>query len=134
MRFTHVRLLVDDFDACLRFYRDTLRLPVALEAGDGVYAEFDAGDATLAIYRRDLMSHVIGVVGKRGTSEPDDVVITFAVDNVDDTVEELRGRGVEFVRDAHDQDAWMIRVAHLRGPDGHLIEINAPILRAETPP
>jgi lactoylglutathione lyase len=130
MRLTHVRLLVADFDACLRFYRDTLRLPLALETGDGVYAEFDAGDATLAIYRRDLMSHVIGTVSERGTSESDDVVITFSVDSVDDTVDALRGRGVDFVRDAHDQDAWMIRVAHLRDPDGHLIEINAPIRRA----
>ncbi|MDQ4026913.1 MAG: hypothetical protein M3214_02525, partial [Actinomycetota bacterium] len=62
MRFTHVRLLVDDFDACLGFYRDTLRLPLALEVGDGVYAEFDAGDATLALYRRDLMAHAVGAV------------------------------------------------------------------------
>jgi lactoylglutathione lyase len=127
MRLTHVRLLVDDFDACLRFYRDTLRLRLALEAGDGVYAEFDAGAATLAIHRRDLMSHIVGAVGSRGASASDDVVITFAVDSVDDTVEELRGRGVELVTGAHDQDAWMIRVAHFRDPDGHLTEINAPI-------
>jgi lactoylglutathione lyase len=131
MRLTHVRLLVDDFDASLRFYRDALRLPLALEAGDGVYAEFDAGHATLALYRRDLMSDVVGTADKSGTSESDDVVITFAVDSVDDTVEELRGRGVVFVREPHDQEAWMIRVAHLRDPDGHLLEINAPIRGAD---
>ncbi|MDQ4028484.1 MAG: VOC family protein, partial [Actinomycetota bacterium] len=127
MRLTHVRLLVDDFDACLGFYRDTLRLPLALEAGDGVYAEFDAGDATLALYRRDLMSHVVGAVDNVTPSDSDDVVITFAVDGADETVQELRDRGVEFVTGAHDQDAWMIRVAHFRDPDGHLIEIYAPI-------
>jgi lactoylglutathione lyase len=100
MRFAHVRLLVDDFDACLRFYRDTLRLPLALEAGDGVYAEFNAGDATPALCRRDLMSHVVGADDNNAASDSDDVVITFAVDGVDETGQELRDRGVEFVTGA----------------------------------
>jgi lactoylglutathione lyase len=130
MRLTDVRL-VDAFEAYLRFYRATLHLPLGLEAGDGVSAEFDARDATLAIHRRDLMSHVVGPVGNRGTSASDDVLITFAVDSVDDTVDELRGRGVELVTGAHDQGAWMFRVAHFRDPDGHLIEINTPIQPAQ---
>jgi lactoylglutathione lyase len=128
MRLTHVRLLVDEFEACLSFYRDKMRLPVSLEAGDGVYAEFDAGDASLAIYRRHLMSDVIGASDRpRDERRADDVVVTFSVESVDDTVEELKGRGVDVVTNAHNQDAWMIRVAHFRDPDGHLIEINAPI-------
>jgi lactoylglutathione lyase len=131
MRLTHVRLLVDDFDGCLRFYRDTLRLPLSLQAGGGVYAEFDAGDATLAIYRRDLMAGVVGIAHKTNEGGSDDVVVSLAVDSVDDTVDELKGRGAEFVTEAHDQDAWMIRVAHFRDPDGHLIEIYAEIRPAE---
>ncbi len=97
-------------------------------AGDGVYAEFDAGDAILAIYRRGLMSDVVGASDRpRVDPRADDVVVTFSVESVDDTVEELKGRGVDVVTTAHNQDAWMIRVAHFRDPDGHLIEINAPI-------
>jgi lactoylglutathione lyase len=127
MRFTDMRLLVDDFDACLRFYRDRLQLPVRLEAGGGIYAEFDAGDAVLAIYRRDLMAEVIGAGGKQRQPGSDDVVAAFEVQSVDDSYEQLRARGIEFVTEPHDQEAWVRRVAHFRDPDGHLIEITMPI-------
>jgi hypothetical protein len=39
----------------------------------------------------------------------------------------LSGRGVQFVTEPHDQEAWVLRVAHLRDPEGNLIEINAPL-------
>jgi hypothetical protein len=40
MQLTHVRLLVEDFDVCFRFYRDVLGFTVTWGAeGDG-YADF----------------------------------------------------------------------------------------------
>lgn len=37
--------------------------------------------------------------------------------------EEMKKKGVEFVTEPHDQDAWYLRVAHLRDPDGNLVEL-----------
>jgi len=45
---------------------------------------------------------------------------------LDDTLAELRGRGVE-VGEAEDRRAWGIRLARLRDPDGGLLELYEPI-------
>jgi lactoylglutathione lyase len=118
MRLTHVRLLTTDHPGTLAFYRDLLGLQVTLEV-DGVYAELAAGDAILALYRRDLMQQVVaeGADGSRA-------VLTFEVDDVDATYASLRSKGVEFVNEPHDQEAWYLRVVHLKDPDGNVIEIN----------
>jgi lactoylglutathione lyase len=118
MRLTHVRLLTTDHPGTLAFYRDLLGLRVTLEV-DGVYAELAAGDAILALYRRDLMQQVVaeGADGSRA-------VLTFEVDDVDATYASLRSKGVEFVNEPHDQEAWYLRVVHLKDPDGNVIEIN----------
>lgn len=103
------------------------RLEVTLDAGDGIYYELDAGAVILALYRRDLMAEMI-----RGDLQPpappeEPIVLTLAVDDVDETYEELRGRGAAFITEPRDQPVAFIRTAHLRDPAGHLIEINAPL-------
>lgn len=81
MRLTHARVLTDDYQRSLAFYRDVLGLEVTLEAGDGIYAELAGGGSILALYRRDLMESVISgpLAGAGG------VVLTFAVDDIDET-------------------------------------------------
>jgi lactoylglutathione lyase len=49
---------------------------------------------------------------------------------VDATYADLKARGVHFVTEPADQEAWVLRVAHFRDPDGNLIEINAPLKQA----
>lgn len=81
----------------------------------------------MALFREDLMADAVGTAGLAAPAGRDRVVVTFGVDNVDGAAAELRGRGVSLVTEPHDRPAWMIRVAHLRDPAGHLIEINAPL-------
>ncbi len=123
MRLTHVRLLTDDVERLLGFYRDVLGLEVTLDAS--VYYELRAGDAIVGLFRRDLMA---GLVGEElpPPARSDAVTMTFAVDDVDEAVGILRERGAE-VSDAKDYEAAFLRLAHLRDPDGNLIEINAPL-------
>jgi lactoylglutathione lyase len=125
MRLTHTRLLVSDFDACLHFYRDTLGLPCTLLVEGGIYAEFETGGALLALYRRDLMANVLGTGDRpaHATSQ-DNVALTFDVDNVDALYHQLSERGVKFITEPVDNEAWVLRVAHFRDPEGNLIEIN----------
>jgi lactoylglutathione lyase len=125
MRLTHVRLLVDDFTACFRFYRDVLGFPVLWGDESGDYADFEAGDAKLALYRRRLMAEAVGNAGKPLAADAmDRAAVIFAVDSVDRFCDELRDKGVRLVTEPEDRPTWGIRAAHFRDPDGNLIEIN----------
>lgn len=127
MRLTHIRLLADNTEECAAFYRDVLGLELTLEAGGGVYYEFATGGTILGLYKRDLMSGLVGF----DLSAPDPTVessaLTFAVDDVDTVYRELGARGVEFANEPHDLPEAFLRTVHLRDPAGHLVELNAPL-------
>lgn len=125
MKLTHIRLLVNDIETCRNFYKDKLGFKEQLVVVEGIYYEF-AGACILALYKRDLMECVAGVV-MAGENIADKVALTFEVADVDEAYKELRGRGVAFVTEPHDLETWVLRVAHLRDPEGNLIEINAPL-------
>lgn len=123
MRLTNVRLLVRDYAASFQFWRDNVGLPVRFGDDEGPYAEFDAGETTLAIYTAAEMSNSTGVTSGRGGRGADDLMVVFQVDDVDAKVRELEGRGVRFASQPTDQPGWGIRVAHFRDPDGNLAEV-----------
>lgn len=125
MELTHIRLLVNDIEACREFYKNKLGLNETLALVEGIYYEFAAGDCILALYKRELMESVAGVAV--GNAAADKVALTFNVADVDATYKDLSAKGVQFVTPPHDQEAWVLRVAHLRDPEGNLIEINAPL-------
>jgi catechol 2,3-dioxygenase-like lactoylglutathione lyase family enzyme len=59
-QFTHVRLLVADFPACFRFYRDVLGLEVGWGDENDGYADFKTGQTTIALFGRQEMAEAIG--------------------------------------------------------------------------
>ena len=77
---SHLRYLVSDFTPVLHFYRDVLRLKLAVDV-PGVYAEFETPGGRLAFYRADLMAEVIGA--PVATHIGDDCVMCLRVENVD---------------------------------------------------
>jgi catechol 2,3-dioxygenase-like lactoylglutathione lyase family enzyme len=122
VRLTHVRLLVSDYGACFRFYRDAMGFRVTFGDEDGPYSDFDAGaDVELALFVGD---HQLSATPAAGG---DQAVLIFSVDDVDSALAELRGRGADIAGEPVDRDDWGIRVAYLRDPDGHLIELNHPL-------
>lgn len=123
MQLTDVRLLVDRFDECVRFYTDVMELPLRLRTSDAVYAEIDGGRTTLGIYQRRLMNEVVGAQYEPDAPRADFAALTFSVPDIDAAYRALRERGAQFLTEPHDQEAWGLRVAHLRDPDGNLIEI-----------
>jgi predicted enzyme related to lactoylglutathione lyase len=95
------------------------------EYGDesGVYADFQAGSAKLALYKRELMAEAIGATSKELSGETQDVVaVILGVSNVDETFDALSKRGANFVDTPQDRPGWGIRCVHLRDPAGNLIE------------
>lgn len=124
MELNQIRLLVDKFEACRDFYKDVLGLEMTLGTEDSIYSQFLAKGVSLGLYQRDLMA---GIVSKTDASAErvgkDTALLVFAVEDVDASYEEMKKKGVEFVTEPHDQDAWYMRVVHLRDPDGNLVEL-----------
>src|SRR5688572_11690594 len=128
MELTHVRLLVDDFAACFRFYRDVMGLAAQFGDESDTYAEFRAGDVVLGLFGRTEMAEAVGF---DPLAAGDRVALCFAVENVDEALGELRERGAVVVGEPQDRPLWGLRVAHVRDPDGNLLELNHQIPMAE---
>jgi catechol 2,3-dioxygenase-like lactoylglutathione lyase family enzyme len=128
MELTDIRLLAKDFSGCLKFYRDVLGLEVELEVPEGVYAELGAGGVRVSIYKHELMERIVPGLGKPSSvGRQDALLLNMRVSSVDVCHQQLTSRGVKFETQPHDQEVWGIRVAHLRDPEGNLIEIYAPM-------
>ena len=118
MKLAQVRLLVWDMSASYRFYKDVLGLPTTWDDNPG-YAAFDVGpESTLAIFPRAEMGEAVELRPEGG----DGAVLVLTVETVDETAARLRALGAE-VGEPVDRRDWGIRVAHLRDPDGNLIEL-----------
>lgn len=124
MKLSNVRLLVDDFDSCFKFYAETLGLKVTWgEAGD-VYASFDTGaNSYLAIFSRKLMLEHLGKTVTNNTNEIQHV-ICFETVSVDNDYKELKKSGVNFLNEPSDMTGWGIRCVHLTDPEGNIIELH----------
>lgn len=125
MKLNQVRLLVTHFDPCFRFYRDVIGLPVRFGGEGDVYADFDLGnDQALGLFKREMMAAAIGTQNLPLEAEAQDrSVVAFEVDDLDATLANLAQRGVELVAPPTERPDWGMRTAHLRDPDGNLIEL-----------
>ena len=129
-KLTYIRLLVWDFTSCFTFYRDVLELPVVMGDENDFYGEFDSGPIRLALFTRDLMADALGLEPSPTNVQTDDkVALVFSVEDVDSAYIILLQRGARFVAEPADRPEWGVRTAHLRDPDGNLIEINSALRR-----
>jgi len=111
-----VRIYVTDWDRALDFYSNTLGMPVVFAGSETGWAEFDTGEAHLAIER----------VSPDDT-EGDDLVgrfvsVSLQVDDIQAIYETLRTRGVEFLEPPETQP-WGGVLAHFRDPDGNVLTL-----------
>lgn len=125
IKTTHFRLLVTDYDAEYRFFRDVLGFQPTYGAEGENYADFDCNGLCVALFKRSLMSDDVKTSAKPSESDSQDrVALIFGVADVDAMAADLKKKDVGFVTEPHDRSEWGIRVAHFRDPDGNLIEIN----------
>jgi catechol 2,3-dioxygenase-like lactoylglutathione lyase family enzyme len=115
MKFSQARLLVTDFDAAFRFYRDELGLSASFGDESSGYASFDTGSGTVALFERADQAAVVEL-----RPPGDSTVLVLEVDDVDAVVARL---GARVVQAPQDQPDWGGRVAYLRDPSGNLIEL-----------
>ncbi|MEU6393683.1 VOC family protein [Streptomyces sp. NPDC046939] len=122
MELTQIRLLVSDFTAVYRFYRDVLGLKPQYEAENGPYAKLspDTGHAAIALQDRAQMADVLERLQEEG--EGHRALVVLRVDDLDATHTALVARGAEFLREPGPMGDRM-RVAYLEDPEGNLIEL-----------
>ncbi|HXW45616.1 MAG TPA: VOC family protein [Streptosporangiaceae bacterium] len=115
-------LFVEDIERSCDFYGRVLGLK--FEHGNDNSASFILGpDAVLLLDNRgaDQLLSAADVehdIARRASS-----VIVTSVADVDALYEELRAKGVEFIRAPEDR-WWGKRCAHFKDPDGHVWEIH----------
>ena len=126
-RFTFTRILVRDFPACFRFYRDVLGLTPTFGDETSGYADFDTGATAIALFDAAEMAEGIGAELNLGTDAREQLCLVFEVDDVDAAWQTAAQRGAATAALPADHPDWGIRTAHVRDPEGTLIELNAPL-------
>ncbi len=119
-------LFVQDLAGCTAFYRDTFKLQYkgsdANSANfllqDGLYLILLSPSGAAGLLDTEVNELKIGG-GSRG-------LLAAGVVDVDAAYEELKAKGVTFVRPPTNQP-WGLRTAHFADPEGNLWEINQPI-------
>lgn len=129
MKFSNVRLLVKDYDKCFKFYTEKLGLEAAFNI-EGCYGSFKVADGIegLAIFTSDLMAPAVGNVDKRQPTDcREKMMVSFEVENVDETFKTLSAKDIKFINQPTDMPDWGMRVVHLRDPEDNLIELFTPL-------
>ena len=106
MKFSNVRLLVKDYKKCFKFYNEVLGFEPLWGDIDGCYASFKVAEGIegLAIFVSDFMAPAVGNSDK---SQPEGgfrekLMISFEVENVDDTYQVLLEKGISFINQPTD--------------------------------
>jgi catechol 2,3-dioxygenase-like lactoylglutathione lyase family enzyme len=130
MKFSNVRLLVKDFKKCFKFYNEKLGLEPVFGDENGPYANFKVAEGIegFAIFVSDFMAYAIGNADKiQPSGYREKSLISFEVENVDETYQTLLEKGVNFINQPTDMPDWFMRVVHLQDPEENLIEFFAPL-------
>ena len=125
MRFSNVRLLVKDFAKCFKFYTEQLGLEPAWGDENSGYASFKVADGMegFALFVSDWMAPSVGNADKQQpVAMREKLMVSFSVDNVDETFAALKAKGVMFISEPTDMPDWGMRTLYLRDPEENLIE------------
>jgi len=130
MKFSNVRLLVKDYKKCFKFYTEKLGLEPAWGDENGPYASFKVAEGIegFAIFVSDFMAPAVGNAEKTQPSGyREKSMVSFEVENVDDTYQSFLTKGIDFINQPMDMPDWGMRVVHFRDPEDNLIELFMPL-------
>jgi catechol 2,3-dioxygenase-like lactoylglutathione lyase family enzyme len=124
-KYAYTRLLVSNFKACFLFYRDVMGFQATYGTENDIYADFNTGEVSIALFDRLEMSEAVGTSHLPSDANAQDkVCLIFAVEDVDAACQQLKKQGIPLIAGPTDHPDWGIRSAYLRDPAGNLIEIN----------
>lgn len=119
---SYIRLLTSNFEEMFQFYKDVLGLELKFGSATDSYAEFETGTTDIALFQRNLMEEAISQPLNPGNNA--NIMIVIAVSDVDVKYNDLKSKGIEFVKEPVSRPDWDVRTAQLLDPDNNLIEIN----------
>jgi hypothetical protein len=97
-RYTHARLLVENYRDCFRFYRDVAGFEPCVGDESIGYADFATGDTTLALIGRSEMAQAVGTSDTSAEAGAQDrAALICGVDSVDQVCADVSGKGVVFI-------------------------------------
>jgi len=114
-------LFVKDIDRARDFYENVLGLE--FEHADDNSAAFILGPDALLLLNHSGADDLLSPAAVEHDPARATSVVVTAVDDVDALYEELRAKGVEFLRAPEDR-WWGKRCAHFKDPDGNVWEIH----------
>ncbi|GAB3812981.1 VOC family protein [Kribbella italica] len=124
------RLLVDDFAATVEFYRGALEELFGIQPvkviPEATYANWDlGGEAALVLFGRAGLAAALGLDAEAPPSTS--TMLVLKVDDVDAAAQVVEKHGATPVAEAQDRPQWgpNLRTAHLRAPDGTLLELQS---------
>ena len=130
----HPRLLVARFAECFRFYEAALPKLIGADLvqgnENGPYAHWDlTGEGVLMLFSRAAMAATVGTTDLPAAAPPsqDSAMLVCRVADVDAAFAFCLAHGASPVAGATDRPEWgpTMRTAHLRDPDGNLLELQS---------
>jgi len=109
-RIGAVILLVSNMEKSVKFYRDTLGLPIKTKSKD--WTEFFNNDTVMALHPAKKKSNI-----KTGSG----MLVGFEVGDLEATVKKLKEKKVKFFKKPKEEPFG--KHAIVQDPDGHLISI-----------
>ena len=109
-RIGAVILLTSNMESAIKFYKETLNLPIKSQSED--WTEFFSSGTVLALHPAKRKN-----TPKIGSN----ALIGFMVDDLDKTVRYLREKNVRFFKEPKDEPFGKHTI--IQDPDGHLISI-----------
>jgi catechol 2,3-dioxygenase-like lactoylglutathione lyase family enzyme len=127
MKLAYARIVTNDVDALVRFYREITGITPVVGSDD--YVEFPTRGLTLAISSQRTMD--LYGAGATTPASNRSAVLDFQVEDVDRERARLQRSIHELILEPTNQP-WGNRSMLFRDPDGNLINFFAPIRRAGT--
>ncbi|MEM9927743.1 MAG: VOC family protein [Cyanobacteria bacterium P01_D01_bin.50] len=116
------RLLVNDWKACVSFYKDIMEFESVVEDERGGYAEFKVADMKLSIFRREEMARMVHNSEMPATAQcQDTVALVFTVNDLEEECIKLKQKGIKLTAEPMNNPMYGIKTAYVRDPDDNLI-------------
>ncbi len=110
----YTMVIVSDMKRSVEFYRDTLGIPLKFESPE--WTEFDTGATTLALHGGGVAQEYQDTGDQSKTAGT--CSLGFNVENLDQTYEELKAKGMIFVDPPAEREGQGIKLAVGLDPDG----------------
>ena len=123
----YVMVAVSDMPTSVRFYKETLGLPLKYETND--WTEFQTGKTTLALHAGRKPA---GGNANSGEMIAGSCSVGFTVPDIEKSFHELQSKGVRFVMQPKAREGEGIKLAIFLDPDGLPISLSETIPQTRT--